>query len=62
MPAILGNLIAILLVALLVFVSGREIWKSHKSGGCGGSCSGCSGNCAGCGKSCSRAGKSTSAR
>ena len=50
MPVILGNLIAILLVVLLVAVCAREIWKSHKSGGCGGGCAGCSGSCAGCSK------------
>lgn len=48
MPVIVGNGIAILLVAGLVFLSLREILKGHKNGGC----AGCSGMCAGCSKSC----------
>lgn len=48
MSVIIGNGIAILLVAALIVLSAREIWKSHQSGGCGG----CSGNCAGCSSSC----------
>lgn len=47
MNAVLGNLIAILLVAGLVACCVRELVQSHKGGGCGG-CAGCSGNCASC--------------
>ena len=49
MPAVIGNLIAVLLVALLVGVSVLELIKERKKGGCGG-CSGCCGSCAGCAK------------
>lgn len=49
MPVILGNIIALSLVALLVYVCARNLWGGHKSGGCGG----CSGNCASCGGGCS---------
>ena len=49
MPAVIGNLIAVLLVFLLVGVSVMELIKEHKKGGCGG-CSGCCGSCAGCAK------------
>ena len=48
MSVIIGNGIAILLVAALVGLSARELWKGHQSGGCGG----CSGDCAGCSSSC----------
>ncbi|MBQ9061251.1 MAG: FeoB-associated Cys-rich membrane protein [Eubacterium sp.] len=47
----MGPVIAALMVAGLVAVCGREIYKGHKSGGCGGcsgGCSGCSGSCASC--------------
>ena len=46
---VLGSMIAILLVAGLVFVCAREIW-GKKAGGCGGGCAGCSGGCHGCSK------------
>ena len=51
MTPIIGNLIAILLVAGLVAISIREIRKSHSGGGCcssGGGCGSCGGGCAGC--------------
>jgi len=48
MSVIVGNGIAVLLVAALVGLSARELWKGHQSGGCGG----CSGDCAGCSSSC----------
>ena len=39
MPAVFGNLIVILVLAVLVALSIRSLWKSHKSGGsCGGDC------------------------
>ncbi|MBR0398356.1 MAG: hypothetical protein IJI10_08805 [Eubacterium sp.] len=51
MMAVIGPVIAALMVAGLVAVCSREIYKGHKSGGCGGcsgGCSGCSGSCSGC--------------
>ncbi len=48
MNALLGNGIALLLTAGLVFLSARELWRGHKKGGCGRGCAGCNGNCAGC--------------
>lgn len=51
MPPILGNVIALLGVALLVAACARNLWKDAKQGGCGG-CAGCGGkacsHCAGC--------------
>jgi len=48
MSPVLGNLIVIIILAVLVFFAARSIWRSHKSGGCAG-CSGCGGgSCAGC--------------
>ena len=47
MSPVLGNLIVIIILAVLVFFAARSIWRTHKSGGCsgcgGGSCAGCSG-------------------
>ena len=51
MMAVIGPVIAALMVAGLAAVCVREIYKGHKSGGCGGcsgGCSGCSGSCSGC--------------
>ena len=51
MMAVIGPVIAALMVAGLAAICVREIYKGHKSGGCGGSsggCSGCSGSCSGC--------------
>ena len=45
MPPILGNIIALLAVALLVYVSARNLWGGHKSGGCSGNCASCGGGC-----------------
>ena len=45
MSALLGNGIAVLLVAGLVWISAREIWKGHQSGGCSGDCGSCSSSC-----------------
>lgn len=52
MPPILGNIIALLAVALLVYACARNLWGGHKSGGCSGNCASCSGGCS-CGSSCS---------
>ena len=51
MEVVLGNAIAVLLVALLVAVCVRELIQGHKIGGCSGGCAGCSGGCAGCSRS-----------
>lgn len=45
MPAVLGNIIVIAVLASVVVLAVRSLWKSHKSGGgCNGDC----GNCRGC--------------
>lgn len=45
MPAILGNLIVLLVLAAVVVLATRSIWRSHKQGGhCDGMCA----NCGGC--------------
>ena len=45
MPPILGNIIVIAVLAAVVALAVRSLWKSHKSGGdCNGDC----GNCRGC--------------
>ena len=56
MPAILGNIIAIGILALLIWVCGKNVYhqlKAELSGkgcsGCGGSCSRCCGGCSSCG-------------
>ena len=43
MSGILGNLIVILVLALIVALAVRSLWRSHTQGG------GCDGNCASCG-------------
>ena len=45
MPAILGNLIVIAVLAIVVALAVRSLWREHKKGGC------CGGNCSSC-KSC----------
>lgn len=45
MPPILGNLIVLLVLAGVVALAIRSLWKSHKSGGHCAGCSGCSGCC-----------------
>ena len=45
---VFGSIIAILLVAGLVFVCARELWGPKKAGGC----AGCAGGCAGCSGAC----------
>lgn len=52
MPVIIGNLIVVLIVAGIVFLAVRAIWKNHKAGGCGGDCANCGGSCSTHGKSC----------
>lgn len=45
MPAILGNIIVIAVLAVVTGLVVRALWKSRKSGrGCSGDC----GNCRGC--------------
>ena len=49
MPAFLGEWVVSLVLALVVFLAIRSLWKGHKSGGhCGVSCSGCA-DCSGSG-------------
>ena len=43
MPAILGNLIVIAVLAAVVALAARSLWREHKRGG------GCSGDCSSCG-------------
>lgn len=44
MPSILGNLIVILVLAAVVVLAVRSLWKSHKAGGhCNGDCASCGG-------------------
>lgn len=42
MPAMLGEIIVIAVLAAVVALAVRSLWRSHKSGG------GCSGDCAHC--------------
>ena len=43
-----GDLVVIAILAGVVALIVRFLWKNHKAGkGCGG-CSGCSGNCSSC--------------
>ncbi len=49
MPAMFGNLIVIAMLAAVVALAVRSLWKSRKSGGgCNGDC----GNCRGCNRGC----------
>lgn len=43
MSAVLGNLIAIAVLAAVVALAVRSLWRSRRSGG------GCNGDCASCG-------------
>ena len=44
MSPILGNLVVILILAVIVGLCVRSLWRSHKhGGGCGGDCSHCGG-------------------
>jgi len=43
MPAVLGNLIVIAVLAAIAALAGRSLWKSRKAGGS------CNGDCASCG-------------
>ena len=47
--SILGNLIVIVVLAVVVALAVRSLWKSHKSGG---HCTGDCGSCGGCHGSC----------
>lgn len=47
MPPILGNLIVLLVLAIVVALAIRSLWRSHKQGGhCNGGCA-CCGGCRG---------------
>ena len=50
MPPLAGNLIVIVILAVIVGLAIRSIYRSHKTGGCGCGCEGCTRSCAGCGK------------
>ena len=43
MPPMLGNLIVLLVLAMVAALAVRSLWKDHKQG------SGCHGDCANCG-------------
>jgi hypothetical protein len=46
---ILGPVIVVAVLALVIFLCGRTLWKDHKAGGSCGGCTGCSGgSCGGC--------------
>ena len=46
MPSILGNLIVVAVLAVIVVLAVRSLWKSHKAGGhCSGDCGSCHGSC-----------------
>ncbi len=47
MSGILGNVIVLAVLAVVVTLVIRSLWKSHKKGG-GCSCGGDCGNCGGC--------------
>nr|WP_325184931.1 FeoB-associated Cys-rich membrane protein [uncultured Oscillibacter sp.] len=48
MPAVLGNIIVLTVLAVAVGLAVRSLWKSRKSGGgCSGDCGNC-GSCGGC--------------
>ena len=46
MTPVIGNCIALSLVALLVYVCVRNLLRRHKAGGCSGNCASC-GSCRG---------------
>ena len=49
MSGIWGNVIVLAVLAIVVALAVRSVWKSHKSGGhCGGDCSCCGGDCGSC--------------
>ena len=37
----MGTVIVLIGLCIVVALAARSIWKSHKSGGCGGECGGC---------------------
>jgi len=45
MPAILGNLIVLLVLVAVVALAFRSLWRDRKQGGCNGDCA----RCGGCG-------------
>ncbi len=48
MPPILSNIIVILILAVIIFLAVRSIWRNRRKGGCGYGCAGCTGNCISC--------------
>lgn len=44
----MGNLIVIAILAVVIGLCIRSMWRSHKNGGCSGNCGSCGGGC-GCG-------------
>ena len=47
MPGFWGYVIVIAVLAVIVFLAARSLWRSHRSGGhCNGDCA----SCGGCGK------------
>ncbi len=43
MTPILGNVVVILILAVVVFFAARSVWKGRKRGGCDGDCARCGG-------------------
>ena len=64
MPSVIGNIIVILILAVVVYFAGRRTIRDIRAelngegcSSCGGGCSGCAGHCASCGAKCPKAGK-----
>lgn len=54
----MSTVIIALIVAALVFLAARSLYKENKSGG---ACSACGGSCSGCGAACAPAAKEKAA-
>lgn len=50
MPPILGNIIVIAVLAAVIGLAVRSLWRSRKTGGCSGDCASCGGCHSGKGK------------
>ncbi|MBQ6468515.1 MAG: hypothetical protein IJJ50_00485 [Lachnospiraceae bacterium] len=57
MPAFLGHIIAIALLAVPVFFAGRYCWRNLRGALKNEGCGDCGGNCSSCGCGCSSDGK-----
>ena len=44
----MGNFIVIAILAVVIGLCIRSMWRNHKNGGCSGNCGSCGGGC-GCG-------------